>query len=69
MHKLFPLYSLVMLASLVLAACGTPVAATPVTVRNQLNRYLRSSRCSMEMRQQRALPVKQRQLLQPPRLR
>lgn len=32
MHKLFPIFSLVMLASLVLAACGTPVAATPVTV-------------------------------------
>jgi general L-amino acid transport system substrate-binding protein len=32
MPKLFPLFSLVMLASLVLAACGTPVAATPVTV-------------------------------------
>lgn len=32
MRKLFPLFSLVMLASLVLAACGTPVAATPVTV-------------------------------------
>ena len=32
MHKLFPLFSLVVLASLVLAACGTPVAATPVTV-------------------------------------
>ena len=32
MRKLFPIFSLVMLASLVLAACGTPVAATPVTV-------------------------------------
>lgn len=32
MRKLFPLFSLVVLASLVLAACGTPVAATPVTV-------------------------------------
>jgi general L-amino acid transport system substrate-binding protein len=32
MSKLFPLFSLVALASLVLAACGTPVAATPVTV-------------------------------------
>jgi general L-amino acid transport system substrate-binding protein len=32
MRKLFPLFSLVALASLVLAACGTPVAATPVTV-------------------------------------
>src|SRR4030095_1328360 len=32
MRKLFPLFSLVMLASLMLAACGTPVAATPVTV-------------------------------------
>jgi general L-amino acid transport system substrate-binding protein len=29
---LFPLFSLFMLASLVLAACGTPVAATPITV-------------------------------------
>ena len=29
---LFPIFSLVMLASLVLAACGTPVAATPVTI-------------------------------------
>lgn len=29
---LFPLFSLGMLASLVLAACGTPVAATPITV-------------------------------------
>ncbi len=29
---LFPLFSLFMLASLVLAACGTPVATTPVTV-------------------------------------
>lgn len=29
---LFPLFSLFMLASLVLVACGTPVAATPVTV-------------------------------------
>ena len=29
---LFPLFSLVVLASLVLAACGTPVAATPITV-------------------------------------
>jgi general L-amino acid transport system substrate-binding protein len=29
---LFPLFSLTVLASLVLAACGTPVAATPVTV-------------------------------------
>jgi len=32
MRKLFPLFSLVVLTSLVLAACGTPVAATPVTV-------------------------------------
>ena len=32
MRKLFPLFSLVMLTSLMLAACGTPVAATPVTV-------------------------------------
>src|SRR5512132_165474 len=32
MRKMFPLFSLMMLASLVLAACGTPVAATPVTV-------------------------------------
>ena len=32
MRKLFPLFSLVMLASVVLAACGTPVAATPITV-------------------------------------
>jgi general L-amino acid transport system substrate-binding protein len=32
MRKLFPLFGLVALASLVLAACGTPVAATPVTV-------------------------------------
>lgn len=32
MSKLFPLFSLVALVSLVLAACGTPVAATPVTV-------------------------------------
>src|SRR5512146_1129221 len=32
MRKLFPLFSLVMLASLMLTACGTPVAATPVTV-------------------------------------
>jgi general L-amino acid transport system substrate-binding protein len=32
MRKLFPLFSLVVLASLVLAACGTPVAATPVTI-------------------------------------
>jgi hypothetical protein len=31
MHKLFPLFSLVVLASLVLAACGG-TAATPVTV-------------------------------------
>ena len=29
---LFPLFSLVVLASLLLAACGTPVAATPITV-------------------------------------
>jgi general L-amino acid transport system substrate-binding protein len=29
---LFPLFNLFMLTSLVLAACGTPVAATPVTV-------------------------------------
>src|SRR5687768_8339801 len=29
---LFPLFSLFVLASLVLAACGTPVAATPITV-------------------------------------
>jgi len=29
---LFPLFSLVVLASLGLAACGTPVAATPITV-------------------------------------
>lgn len=32
MRKLFPLFSLVVLTSIVLAACGTPVAATPVTV-------------------------------------
>jgi general L-amino acid transport system substrate-binding protein len=32
MHKLFPLFSLVVVASVLLAACGTPVAATPVTV-------------------------------------
>jgi len=32
MRKLFPLYSLLALASIMLAACGTPVAATPVTV-------------------------------------
>ncbi|HEX5808568.1 MAG TPA: amino acid ABC transporter substrate-binding protein [Anaerolineales bacterium] len=32
MRKLFPVLSLVVLAGLVLAACGTPVAATPVTV-------------------------------------
>ncbi len=32
MRKLFPLFSLVVFTSLVLAACGTPVAATPVTV-------------------------------------
>src|SRR5215475_3759363 len=32
MRKLFPLFSLIVLASLALAACGTPVAATPVTV-------------------------------------
>ena len=29
---LFPLFSLFVLASMVLAACGTPVAATPITV-------------------------------------
>src|SRR5688572_29789084 len=29
---LFPLFSLLVLAGLVLAACGTPVAATPITV-------------------------------------
>ena len=29
---LFPLFSVLVLASLVLAACGTPVAATPITV-------------------------------------
>jgi general L-amino acid transport system substrate-binding protein len=29
---LFPLFSLIVLASLLLAACGTPVAATPITV-------------------------------------
>ena len=29
---LFPLFSLLVLASIVLAACGTPVAATPITV-------------------------------------
>ena len=29
---LFPIFSLVILTSLVLAACGTPVAATPITV-------------------------------------
>src|SRR5687768_10698341 len=29
---LFPLFSLFVLTSLVLAACGTPVAATPITV-------------------------------------
>jgi hypothetical protein len=29
---LFPLFSLFVLAGLVLAACGTPVAATPRTV-------------------------------------
>jgi general L-amino acid transport system substrate-binding protein len=32
MRKLFPLFSLFVLASVVLAACGTPVAATPITV-------------------------------------
>src|SRR5262245_26915072 len=32
MRKLFPLFSLVVFVSLILAACGTPVAATPVTV-------------------------------------
>jgi general L-amino acid transport system substrate-binding protein len=32
MRKLFPLFSLVVFTSLVLAACGTPIAATPVTV-------------------------------------
>ena len=32
MRKLFPLFSLVVVASIMLAACGTPVAATPVTV-------------------------------------
>jgi general L-amino acid transport system substrate-binding protein len=32
MRKLFPFFSLVVLAGLVLAACGTPAAATPVTV-------------------------------------
>src|SRR6266511_4746164 len=32
MRKLSPLFSLVVFASLVLAACGTPIAATPVTV-------------------------------------
>lgn len=32
MRKFFPLFSLIMLASLMLTACGTPVAATPVTV-------------------------------------
>jgi general L-amino acid transport system substrate-binding protein len=32
MRNLFPLFSLVVVASILLAACGTPVAATPVTV-------------------------------------
>ncbi len=32
MRKLFPIFSLIVLAGLVLAACGTPVAATPITV-------------------------------------
>lgn len=32
MRKVFPLFSLIVAASIVLAACGTPVAATPVTV-------------------------------------
>mgnify|MGYP003575065012 CR=1 FL=1 len=32
MRKLFPLFSLFVLAGLVLAACGTPVAATPIRV-------------------------------------
>ena len=32
MRKLFPLFSLIIVASIMLAGCGTPVAATPVTV-------------------------------------
>jgi general L-amino acid transport system substrate-binding protein len=32
MRKLFPLFSLIVVASILLAACGTPVAAPPVTV-------------------------------------
>ena len=32
MSKLFHLFTLIVVASIVLAACGTPVAATPVTV-------------------------------------
>ena len=32
MRKLFPVLSLIIVASIVLAACGTPVAGTPVTV-------------------------------------
>ena len=32
MRKLFPILALIIIASIVLAACGTPVQATPVTV-------------------------------------
>jgi general L-amino acid transport system substrate-binding protein len=32
MRKLFPLFSLIVVASIMLVGCGTPVAATPVTV-------------------------------------
>jgi len=32
MRKLFPLLSFIVVASIMLAGCGTPVAATPVTV-------------------------------------
>ncbi len=32
MRKLFPILALIIVASIVLAACGTPVQATPVTV-------------------------------------
>ena len=42
MRKLFPLFSLVVLASLVLAACGTPVAATPITVEVEVTRIVTS---------------------------
>src|SRR5262245_51333926 len=32
MRKLFPLFSLIVVASIMMAGCGTPVSATPVTV-------------------------------------